>query len=77
MKRPVRVGAGEKLVLTANRLLDGRIVWRDRDGHWAVRVGAAEKLDADAVSDVLEGAQARAQQDGVVEIGRASGRDRV
>ncbi|MFT9380625.1 MULTISPECIES: DUF2849 domain-containing protein [unclassified Gluconobacter] len=75
MKRPVRVGAGEKLVLTANRLLDGRIVWRGHDGHWTAKVAAAEKLDADAVNDVLESAQARAQHDGVVGVYEVAVRD--
>lgn len=62
MKRPVRVGAGEKLVLTANRLLDGTIVWRDRLGQWRPVIGAAEKLDAERVGDVLELAQIRGQK---------------
>lgn len=68
MKRPVRVGAGEKLVLTANRLLDGTIVWRDRQGQWLPVIGFAEKLDAEHVGDVLDLAQSRAQVDGVVGV---------
>ncbi|OAG74058.1 hypothetical protein A0J51_00938 [Gluconobacter japonicus] len=75
MKRPVRVGAGEKLVLTANRLLDGTIVWRDRFGQWLPVIGSAEKLDAEHVGDVLELAQSRAQADGVVGVYEVAVRD--
>ena len=75
MKRPVRVGVGEKLVLTANRLLDGRIVWRDELGRWNPEVRTAEKLDAEHVSDVLEFAQTRAQEDGVVGVYEVAVRD--
>lgn len=68
MKRAVRVGTDEKLVLTANRLLDGVIVWWDRLGQWRPHIGVAEKLDAEQVAPVLELAQARAQADGVVGV---------
>ncbi|MBR0560665.1 DUF2849 domain-containing protein [Neokomagataea anthophila] len=68
MKRAVRVGAGEGLVITANRLLDGAIVWLSADYTWQTVIQRAEVLVPDAVSERLEGVQSRAQADGVVGI---------
>ncbi|AQS87722.1 hypothetical protein AA101099_2607 [Neoasaia chiangmaiensis NBRC 101099] len=61
MKRPTRLGAGEKLVLTANRLLDGHIVWRDASGIWHPSITHAALLDADQAEHILAGTNAQAE----------------
>ncbi|QDH16806.1 DUF2849 domain-containing protein [Swingsia samuiensis] len=68
MKRPVRVSENEKLVLTANGLIDGRIVWRDAQGKWQHHFRKAALYDVDAAQSELEKAQKTAQADGVVSI---------
>jgi hypothetical protein len=44
-------------IVTANRLIDGRVVFRDADGRWAESFAAAAVLDASAAAAVLEAAQ--------------------
>ncbi|GBD58001.1 DUF2849 domain-containing protein [Gluconobacter wancherniae] len=68
MKRPTRLSAGEKLVLTANRLLDGQIVWRDAFGQWLPQIRHAETYDAESAELALENAKHNAQRDGVVGV---------
>lgn len=68
MKRPVRLEPGQKLVLTANRLLDGRTVWWCTDGTWDLHIGRAALLDADEAEAVLARVVAEAQRDGVVGV---------
>ena len=68
MKRPVRLEAGQKLVLTANRLLDGRTVWWREDGGWDLRIGQAVLLDADVAGAALSRAMEEAQRKGVVGV---------
>ncbi|EHH66988.1 DUF2849 domain-containing protein [Gluconobacter morbifer] len=75
MKRPVRLSSGEKLVLTANRLLDGRIVWWGTGGSWEPRLAKALLLDPDGAEQVLEEAQKTSQRDGVVGIYEVAVRD--
>ncbi|MFT8716924.1 DUF2849 domain-containing protein [Gluconobacter potus] len=68
MKRPVRLEPGQKLVLTANRLLDGRTVWWCADGTWDLRIGRAALLDANEAEALLSRASEQAQRDGVVGV---------
>lgn len=68
MKRPVRLAPGQKRVLTANRLLDGRTVWRGADGGWNLRIATAAALEDDEADTALEQANAAAQRDGVVGV---------
>ncbi|WP_225198550.1 DUF2849 domain-containing protein [Gluconobacter oxydans] len=68
MKRPVRLEPGQKLVLTANRLLDGRTVWWGADGTWDSHIGRAAILDADEAEVALLRATEQAQRDGVVGV---------
>lgn len=68
MKRAIRIGAGEALVLTANRLLDGLIVWRAADGTWQRSIAHAAVLSPEDYESVLETATKSAQKDGVVGV---------
>lgn len=68
MKRAIRIGAGEALVLTANRLLDGHIVWRDAHGSWQRSISRAAILSPDVYEAELTAASASAQRDGVVGV---------
>ncbi|MFT8808662.1 DUF2849 domain-containing protein [Gluconobacter sp.] len=68
MKRPVRLEPGQKLVLTANRLLDGRTVWWSADGVWDLHIGRAAMLDAESAEAVLSRVAGEAQRDGVVGV---------
>ncbi len=42
-------GTAQPLVVTANRLRDGRVVWLAEGGRWAERVAEAEVFVGDAV----------------------------
>ncbi|WP_029604217.1 DUF2849 domain-containing protein [Kozakia baliensis] len=68
MKRPTRIDAEEKLVLTANRLLDGHIVWLDQEGRWRSSIAHAAMFEPDTIDAALEKAKAHAQLDEVVGI---------
>ncbi|BAT19539.1 MULTISPECIES: DUF2849 domain-containing protein [Asaia] len=68
MKRAIRIGAGEALVLTANRLLDGHIVWRDASGAWQRSIAHAAILAPENYESALENAIQSAQNDGVVGV---------
>lgn len=68
MKRPVRLEPGQKLVLTANRLLDGRTVWWCADGTWDLHISHAALLDAEDAEAVLARVAGEAQRDGVVGV---------
>lgn len=68
MKRAIRIGAGEALVLTANRLLDGHIVWRDSTGQWRSAITHAACLTYDTYEAALDDATAHAQRDEVVGV---------
>jgi len=53
--------AVRKRVITANRLVDGAVVWRDRDGYWREKFDrAAAGHDDDAVARMLADAEADA-----------------
>ena len=43
-------------MITANRLADGRVVWRADDGRWVDRAQDACILSGDALSEALAGA---------------------
>ncbi|NLH80736.1 MAG: DUF2849 domain-containing protein [Phyllobacteriaceae bacterium] len=45
-------------ILTANRLIDGRVVFRDADGRWVERFADAAVLDAAATETALAAAAA-------------------
>ncbi len=45
-------------IVTANRLLDGRVVYRDRAGLWVEAITAAAVLDIEAARDAVEAAAA-------------------
>lgn len=64
MLRPTRLEEGQKLVLTANRLLDGTIVWRDAAGQWWPAIDKAALLETDAADAAL--ASVDAQAEGIV-----------
>jgi len=68
MKRAIRIGAGEALVLTANRLLDGHIVWRDSHGVWQRSIVHAAIFSPETYEAELETAIKSAQSDGVVGV---------
>ena len=43
-------------IVTANRLTDGRVVFREADGRWGRTLAAAALLDAAAVAEALAAA---------------------
>lgn len=46
-------------VITANRLIDGAVVWRDAAGRWREEIDSAAASDDDTVvAGMLEGARA-------------------
>ena len=45
-------------IVTANRLTDGRVVFRDHDGRWVETIAAATVLDATAAKTAVEASQA-------------------
>lgn len=55
-------------VVTANRLLDGRIVWLGRNGQWKTLIKDAEPFSNSAIEDELQRCNARAQQEALVGI---------
>lgn len=68
MKRLPSPGPDEGLLLTANRLLDGRIVWRSLDGAWHESIAEAACLPRDEAERALEEAQTHEQRDKLVGI---------
>lgn len=68
MKRLARLGPDECALLTAVRLLDGRIVWREQRGHWCEYIGQAGSWDAESCAAALEEAAAHAAEDGVMGV---------
>lgn len=55
-------------VVTANRLLDGRIVWLDAQGKWQLSIAHARLFPNDGMEDVLRSQNARAGADYVVGV---------
>ena len=56
-------GAAQPLVVTANRLRDGRVVWLADGGRWSERVAEAQVFAGEAVEAGLAlGAEAERQQ---------------
>ena len=56
-------GASQTLVISANRLLDGAVVWLAADGRWAETLAEAEVFVGTAVTTGLAtAAQAEARQ---------------
>lgn len=53
-----RVRAAAQLVVTANRLRDGAVVWRRSDGGWSIHFHDAEALAPDNAAGALAGARA-------------------
>jgi hypothetical protein len=58
MQAKVKVKKGQALVVTANRLRDGRVVWLGADGIWAEGVRAAAVFAGENVAEGLARAQA-------------------
>nr|WP_194300994.1 DUF2849 domain-containing protein [Acetobacter lambici] len=55
-------------VVTANRLLDGRIVWLDAQGKWQLTIAQACLFPNDGMEAVLRSQNARAGADNVVGV---------
>lgn len=55
-------------VLTANNLLDGRIVWLAADGSWQPFLKQARVFDNTEIEQILPKYQGLAQQEGLVGI---------
>ncbi|MBA5725681.1 DUF2849 domain-containing protein [Bombella favorum] len=68
MKRLSRPGEGEILLLTASRLLDGRIVWLGEGDHWHEAIAEATRFTHEDAGPALERALAEAEQKEVVAI---------
>jgi hypothetical protein len=58
MQVKVKVKTGQALVVTANRLRDGRVVWLGADGDWSEGVRSAAVFAGERVADGLARAQA-------------------
>lgn len=64
MQAKVKSRGTQALVVTANRLRDGRVVWLAADGEWAESVCAAEVFVGEAVATGLAAAaRSEARQD--------------
>ncbi|MCX5618687.1 DUF2849 domain-containing protein [Bombella sp. TMW 2.2543] len=68
MKRLSRPGEGEILLLTASRLLDGRIVWLGEGEHWRESIAEATRFTYEDAGAALERALAEAEQKEVVAV---------
>lgn len=68
MKRLSRPGEGEILLLTASRLLDGRIVWLGEGDHWCESIAEAARFTYEDAGAALERALAEAEQKEVVAV---------
>ena len=44
--------------LTANRLTDGRVIYRTADGQWSTELNEAQRLSADEATELLPVAEA-------------------
>jgi Protein of unknown function (DUF2849) len=66
--RSNRRDEGGSSVVTANRLLDGRIVWLAGDGTWSERIDAARIVANDDIETAIADTTRRQQQDGVVGV---------
>jgi sulfite reductase (NADPH) hemoprotein beta-component len=56
-------GTAQPLVVTANRLRDGRVVWLADGGHWAEQVAQAKVFVGEAAeAGLAEGAEAERTQ---------------
>jgi hypothetical protein len=63
MQAKVKIGAAQSLVVTANRLHDGQVVWLAAGGGWSEDARAAAVFAGGAVAAGLaEGAAAEARQ---------------
>ncbi|KFL88670.1 hypothetical protein AmDm5_2672 [Acetobacter malorum] len=67
-RRNSRRDAEGTSVITANRLLDGRIVWLAADGQWATLIEDAKLYSNSAVEEALKACNARAQEEALVGI---------
>ena len=57
------------VVVTANRLRDGAVVYRTRDGHWSVRLDeAAVVTAAPAASELLAAAVASGRSSSLIQL---------
>nr|WP_298798234.1 DUF2849 domain-containing protein [uncultured Acetobacter sp.] len=67
-RRNSRRDAEGASVITANRLLDGRIVWLASDGQWQPLIQDAKIYPNSAIEDALKVCNARAQEEALVGI---------
>ena len=67
-RRNNRRDAEGSSVVTANRLLDGRIVWLDPAGQWQLSIAQAHTFSNDGMEAVLARQAAKAAEDEVVGI---------
>lgn len=68
MKRLSRLESHEAILLTATRLLDGRIVWRDVTGQWQEHVQSASLLSLEELDVSLATAESGAADQGVMGV---------
>lgn len=68
MKRSIRIADDNKVVITGNRLTDGRIMWLTEDGIWSHSIYEAQQLDPDGFQPHLEEATRRAVEDGIIDV---------
>ncbi|GAA4499685.1 DUF2849 domain-containing protein [Gluconacetobacter tumulicola] len=60
--------AGGSSVITANRLLDGRIVWQVEEGTWSTLIDDAGIIPNDEIEAAIAHAAGRQQADGLVGV---------
>lgn len=68
MKRLPRPKEGETLLVTANRLLDGRIVWLDESQKWCDHISQAGQFSYEKAETALKVAQESSAQQEVVGV---------
>ncbi|MEE8659003.1 DUF2849 domain-containing protein [Acetobacteraceae bacterium EV16G] len=68
MKRSIRIADDNKVVITGNRLKDGRIVWLAASGQWSNSIYDAQQLDSDVFQTYLDDASKRAAGDGIIDV---------
>ena len=66
--RSNRRDAGGRSVITANRLLDGIVVWRMKDGAWCTLISDASLIPNDQIEAILDKVKPEAQSQGVLGV---------
>ncbi|XAO72084.1 MAG: DUF2849 domain-containing protein [Acetobacteraceae bacterium] len=68
MKRSIRIADDNKVVITDNRLKDGRIVWLTAAGSWSDSIYDARQLDSVEFQTYLDDASKPAAGDGIIDV---------